>query len=95
MPDRQPINYGKPITPTPVTTSLRLVEQNVYVQARHFTRRRISLFDLDVVIIDNIDSLFEFDGFGIARDFVRPDSGILGGKEYNSSVMKFTQNQRL
>ena len=52
-------------------------------------------FDLDVVIVDNIDSLFEFDGFGIARDFVRPDSGILGGKEYNSSVMKFTQNQSL
>lgn len=52
-------------------------------------------FDLDVVIVDNIDALFDHSGFGITRDFVNPDPGILGGKEYNSSVMKFTSDASL
>ena len=52
-------------------------------------------FDLDVVIVDNIDCLFEHEGFGIIRDFINPDDGLLGGKEYNSSVMKFTQDREL
>ena len=46
-------------------------------------------FDLDVVIVDNIDELFDHKGFGIIRDFIRPDEGIVGGKEYNSSIVKF------
>lgn len=50
-------------------------------------------FDLDVVIVDNIDCLFEYEGFGISRDFINPDTGLLGGKEYNSSIMRFTQNK--
>ena len=45
--------------------------------------------DLDVVIVDNIDCLFELPTFGILRDFIRPENGILPGKEYNSSVMIF------
>ena len=52
-------------------------------------------FDLDVVIVDNIDCFFDFEGFGITRDFINPDQGLLGGKEYNSSVMRFTQNEDL
>lgn len=52
-------------------------------------------FDLDVVIVDDIDGLFDFEGFGIGRDFINPDTGILGGKEYNSSVMKFGPNEHL
>jgi|TARA_R110000744_G_scaffold157861_2_gene273814 hypothetical protein len=46
-------------------------------------------FDLDVVIVDNIDCFFEHPSFGIIRDFIRPDNGILPGKEYNSSAMRF------
>ena len=49
-------------------------------------------FDLDVVIVDNIDCFFNFDGFGITRDFINPDQGLMGGKEFNSSIMRFTQN---
>ena len=45
--------------------------------------------DLDVVVVDNIDCLFELSTFGILRDFIRPDNGLLPGKEYNSSVMVF------
>lgn len=45
--------------------------------------------DLDVVIVDNIDCFFKHEGFGITRDFIRPDNGIVPGKEYNSSVMRF------
>ena len=52
-------------------------------------------FDLDVVIVDDISLLWKHEGFGISRDFVRPDSGLLGGAEYNSSVMKFSQNNDL
>lgn len=52
-------------------------------------------FDLDVVIVENIDCLFEFEGFGITRDFINPDAGLTGGKEYNSSIMRFKQNQTL
>jgi FkbM family methyltransferase len=52
-------------------------------------------FDLDVVIVDDIDCFFDFDNFGITRDFIRPDNGLLGGKEYNSSIMRFTQNEQL
>lgn len=52
-------------------------------------------FDLDVVIVDNIDCLFDFEGFGITRDFVNPDKGLIDGKEYNSSIMRFTQDAAL
>ena len=52
-------------------------------------------FDLDVVIVDNIDCLFDYQGFGITRDFINPENGLLGGKEYNSSIMRFTQNRAL
>jgi hypothetical protein len=52
-------------------------------------------FDLDVVIVDKIDQLWAHQGFGITRDFVRPFEGLLGGPEYNSSVMKFTQSDDL
>lgn len=45
--------------------------------------------DLDVVIVDNIDCFFEHSDFGILRDFIRPDEGLLPGKEYNSSIVKF------
>lgn len=45
--------------------------------------------DLDVVIVDNIDFLFEHKPFGIIRDFIRPDDGLLPGKEYNSSILRF------
>ena len=51
--------------------------------------------DLDVVIVDNVDSLFDWKGFGITRDFINPDKGLIDGKEYNSSVMKFTQDINL
>jgi hypothetical protein len=50
---------------------------------------------LDVVIVDNIDSIFDWKGFGIGRDFINPETGLLGGKEYNSSVMRFTQDKQL
>lgn len=46
-------------------------------------------FDLDVVIVDNIDVLFDHCGFGITRDFIRPNDGLLPGPEYNSSILKF------
>lgn len=49
--------------------------------------------DLDVVILDNIDSLWKHNGFGIIRDFIRPDEGIVGGKEYNSSIVRFNNTQ--
>ena len=45
--------------------------------------------DLDVVIVDNIDCIFDWKPFGILRDFIRPNSGLMPGKEYNSSVMVF------
>jgi hypothetical protein len=48
--------------------------------------------DLDVVIVDDIDCLLDWSGFGITRDFINPDNGLTSGKEYNSSVMRFTQN---
>lgn len=51
--------------------------------------------DLDVVLVDNIDCFFDHPSFGISRDFIRPDNGITGGKEYNSSVMRFTSNPQL
>ena len=46
-------------------------------------------FDLDVVIVDNIDCFFDAPKFGILRDFIRPDEGLLPGKEYNSSILRF------
>jgi len=52
-------------------------------------------FDLDVVIVANIDCLFEYEGFGIIRDFINPGAGLLGGKEYNSSIMRLTQNKAI
>lgn len=45
--------------------------------------------DLDVVIVDNIDCFFDHSGFAITRDFIRPDNGLLPGKEYNSSILRF------
>jgi hypothetical protein len=51
--------------------------------------------DLDVVIVDNIDCFFDWNDFGIGRDFINPDMGLLDGKEFNSSVMRFTQNPQL
>lgn len=45
--------------------------------------------DLDVVIVDNIDCVFDHAGFGITRDFIRPNNGLLPGKEYNSSILRF------
>ena len=50
-------------------------------------------FDLDVVIVDNIDCFFDHPSFGITRDFIRPDNGLLPGKEYNSSVLRFNSRQ--
>lgn len=50
---------------------------------------RYLYLDLDVVIVDNIDCMFNHAGFGITRDFIRPNDGIIPGKEYNSSVMVF------
>jgi hypothetical protein len=52
-------------------------------------------FDLDVVIVDNIDCFLAHKGFGIVRDFIRPFNGLMGGAEFNSSVMKFTQDPEL
>ena len=49
--------------------------------------------DLDVVIVDNIDCFFDHKPFGILRDFIRPDEGLLPGKEYNSSVVRFNNQQ--
>jgi len=45
--------------------------------------------DLDVVIVDNIDCFLDHKSFGITRDFIRPDDGLLPGPEYNSSVLRF------
>lgn len=45
--------------------------------------------DLDVVIVGSIDWLFRHPSFGILRDFIRPTEGLLGGLEFNSSVMRF------
>ncbi len=50
-------------------------------------------FDLDVVIVDNIDCFFDHPSFGITRDFIRPDNGLLPGKEFNSSVLRFNSRQ--
>ena len=49
-------------------------------------------FDLDVVIVDNIDCFFDHKSFAVTRDFIRPDNGLLPGKEYNSSVIRFNTN---
>ena len=46
-------------------------------------------FDLDVVIVDGIDCLFDHRSFGITRDFIRPFNGLLAGPEFNSSVLRF------
>lgn len=46
-------------------------------------------FDLDVVIVDNIDCFFEHKSFAAIRDFIRPNDGILPGPEYNSSALRF------
>jgi len=46
-------------------------------------------FDLDVVIVDDIDCLFVHNAFGITRDFIRPSNGLLPGPEFNSSILKF------
>jgi hypothetical protein len=50
--------------------------------------------DLDVVIVDNIDDIFKLPTFGILRDFIRPDNGLIPGKEYNSSMMIFEPQHR-
>lgn len=52
-------------------------------------------FDLDVVIVDNIDCFFDHESFAVTRDFIRPDNGLLPGKEYNSSAIRFnTSNSK-
>lgn len=50
-------------------------------------------FDLDVVIVDNIDCFFDHSSFAITRDFIRPDNGIIPGKEYNSSALRFNNTR--
>ena len=50
-------------------------------------------FDLDVVIVDDIQPLLDYSDFAICRDFIRPNDGLLPGKEYNSSVMKFNSER--
>ena len=54
---------------------------------------RYLYLDLDVVIVANIDCLFDHQRFGIIRDFIRPNDGILGGKEFNSSALSFEPQQ--
>lgn len=92
----QPENYADPITPIKLNpgyegwwNKMQLFRNDVLPAGEYI------YFDLDVVIVDNIDCLFEFEGFGITRDFINPDNGLLGGKEYNSSIMRFTQNKAL
>ena len=67
-----PSHYSQPIIPLPLTQPLFgwwnkmfLFKPGILPDGKYL------YFDIDVVIIDNIDSLLEFDGFGIARDFVR------------------------
>jgi hypothetical protein len=90
----RPTTYGGDITPIALPAGLtgwwnkmQLFRPGVLPAGEYL------YFDLDVVIVDNIDCLLDFAGFGIARDFINPDTGILGGKEYNSSVMKFRPNE--
>ena len=45
--------------------------------------------DLDVVIVDNIDCVFDHPSFAITRDFIRPEEGLLPGPEFNSSILRF------
>ena len=92
----QPENYADPITSIKLNpgyegwwNKMQLFRNDVLPAGEYI------YFDLDVVIVDNIDCLFEFEGFGITRDFINPDNGLLGGKEYNSSIMRFTQNKAL
>jgi len=91
-----PNAYQDPIIPLRLEPGLEgwwnkmlLFKQNVLPSGNYL------YFDLDVVIVDNIDCFFKFSGFGITRDFINPDNGLLGGKEYNSSIMSFTQDNAL
>jgi hypothetical protein len=88
--------YSEPIIPVPLQpgfsgwwNKMQLFKDNVLPPGEYL------YFDLDVVIVDNIDCLLEWPGFGIPRDFINPDNGLTRGKEYNSSVMRFTQNMYL
>ena len=49
--------------------------------------------DLDVIVVGNLDSYFNRPGLGAIRDFIRPEVGLLGNKEYNSSVMSFNTQE--
>jgi len=91
-----PANYLEPIIPVQLEpgfegwwNKMQLFKSNILPQGEYL------YFDLDVVIVDNIDCFFEFEGFGITRDFINPDDGLLGGKEFNSSIMRFTQDDAL
>ena len=92
----RPNAYQKPIVPIQLPTGLKgwwnkmlLFKPGVLPEGEYL------YFDLDVVIVDNIDCFFEFENFGITRDFINPDQGLLEGKEYNSSIMRFTQSEEL
>ena len=92
----QPSNYKNPIIPIELEpgfdgwwNKMQVFKPGILPEGEYL------YFDLDVVIVDNVDCFFNFDGFGITRDFINPDIGLLGGKEFNSSVMRFTQNENL
>jgi FkbM family methyltransferase len=92
----KPDIYQDPIIPVKLEpgfegwwNKMQLFKKDVLPQGEYL------YFDLDVVIVDNIDCFFDFEGFGITRDFINPDNGLLGGKEYNSSIMRFTQDEAL
>ncbi|MCS6764077.1 MAG: hypothetical protein MO853_09150 [Candidatus Protistobacter heckmanni] len=51
--------------------------------------------DLDVVITGNIDCFLDWEGFGIGRDFINPERGLLPGPEHNSSVMRVRADSAL
>lgn len=91
-----PSSYGGEIRPVPLQPGLtgwwnkmQLFKTGVLPDGEYL------YFDLDVVIVDDIDCFFDFEGFGIARDFINPDTGLLGGREYNSSVMRFRPDMKL
>ncbi|MCG7944968.1 MAG: hypothetical protein N0C84_01330 [Candidatus Thiodiazotropha taylori] len=82
--------YTRPIKPIVIENAEQSWWDKFHLFAPNTLPRDEYLYlDLDVVIVDNIDKLFNRAGFSIIRDFIRPDQGLLGNKEYNSSVMYF------
>ena len=55
--------YQKPIIPTQIPSGLEVVEQNAALKPGILPDGQYLYFDLDVVIVDNIDC-FEFTDFG-------------------------------